>query len=186
MAEEIDGNMEEAAEGPYTEEEGKKLSGGLVKLLMMIAAGLVAMILMVVIAYIVFNVMDTKRTGTKGKAVLRSQVEKRKPPRLTMPLKAFKLNLSDPTGTNPVFIQVEMALAYEQNNEKLQNELIERKFEIRDKVITLISSKTYEDVNTPDKIEDLKKEIKNQINTLMINGLIEDVYLLEFNVVLRS
>ena len=57
---------------------------------------------------------------------------------------------------------------------------------MRDKIITLISSKTYEDINTPDKIQGLKKEIKNQVNTLLINGLIEDIYLIDFNAVPRS
>lgn len=185
MAEEnLDQNVD-AAEGPYTEEEGKKVSGGLVKILMMAAVGLVAAIVMVIISVIVFNVMN-KGGGKAATKVLNPSVQKRTPPRLTMPLKALKLNLNDPTGTNPVFLRVEMALAYEKMNEKLQAELTERKFEIRDKVITLISSKTHEDVNSPEKIELLKKEIKNQINTLLINGLIEDVYILEFNVVPRS
>jgi flagellar FliL protein len=177
--------LDETEAGPYTEEEGKKISGGLLKILMIVASILVGVILMVIISNIVFNI---KSTGvSKQEEVLWAPgVTPKKPPYQTLHIDPLKLNLNDPTGTNPVFIQIELALAYEQNNIKLQTELLSRRFEIRDKIITLISSKTYEDINTPDKSQSLKKEIKNQVNTLLINGLIEDVYIIDFNAVPRT
>jgi len=187
MAEELEKETEqEESSGSYSEQEGKKLSGGLVKMLMMVASALVGIILMVVVSNIVYNVKSSGGGDEQKEVIWAPGVTPKKEPFQTMLINQLKMNLSDPTGTNPVFVQMEMALAYEQSNLLLQNELLNRKYEMRDKIITLISSKTYEDINTPDKIQGLKKEIKNQVNTLLINGLIEDIYLIDFNAVPRS
>lgn len=186
MAEDLEKETEqEESSGSYSDQEGKKLSGGLVKMLMIVASALVGIILMVVVSNIVYNVKSSGVDDQK-EVIWAPGVTPKKEPYQTMLINQLKMNLSDPTGTNPVFVQMEMALAYEQNNLLLQNELLNRKYEMRDKIITLISSKTYEDINTPDKIQGLKKEIKNQVNTLLINGLIEDIYLIDFNAVPRS
>ena len=172
--------------GPYTEEEGgKKISSRLIKILMLFAAFFVGVIIMVVVSNVVFNIRSSGK-GKQEEILWAPGVTPKKQPFQTLHLDPFKLNLNDPTGANPVFIQIELAMAYEQNNIQLQTELLSRKFEIRDKIITLISSKTYEDINTPDKIQSLKKEIQNQINTLLIAGLIEDVYVIEYNAVPRN
>ncbi len=186
MAEEnLNELQEQEAVRPYTEEESeKKISSRLIKILMFVAIGIVAILMMIIVNRIMKSIDGGKKEQTE--ILWAPGVTPKKKPFQSLHLNPFKLNLNDPTGSNPVFIKIELALAYEQNNIKLQTELLSRKFEIRDKIITLISSKTYEDINTPDKIQDLKKEIKNQTNELLINGLIEDVYIIEYNAVPRS
>lgn len=169
----------------YDEVGGKGLSKGLIKILMFIAAGLVGIILMVVVSNIVFN-MRNKGETKQEEVTWAPGVTPKKSPYQTLKIDPFKLSLNDPTGTNTVFLMFEMAIGYEKNNIKLQTELSDRKFEMRDKILTLLASKTYEDLNTPDKVQTLKKEIKNQINTLLLNGLIEEIYIIEFNAMLKQ
>lgn len=175
----------ESGEGYPEEKSGGFLSRGIVKILMFVAAGLVGIILMVVISNIVFNIRSAGERKQE-EVMWTPGVKPKKPPYQTMHLEPFKVNLNDPTGTKPVFVNLDIALAYEKNNVMLQTELLDRKFEIRDRIITLISSKTYEDINTKDKLEDLKKEIRNQINALLIGGSIEEIYVVDFNAVIKS
>lgn len=188
MAEERMEEMEEKEEKESTgsqayEEEGSRgLSKGLIKILMIVASVLIGIILMVIVSNIVFN-MRNKGESKQEEVTWAPGVTPKKDPYQTLKIDQFKLSLNDPTGTNPVFLQFEMAIGYEKNNIKLQTELSDRKFEMRDKILALLASKTYEDVNTPDKIQTLKKEIKNQINTLLIHGLVEEVYIIEFNAI---
>ena len=184
MAEEKDEleEKEEQEEVNYAKEEGTKLSSKLVKILMLVAAFIVGIILMIIISNIVYNIKTKGETAVQER-IWAPGVTPKKEPFQTLHLDPFRLNLNDPTGANPVFIQLEIALAYESNNIKLQTELLNRKFEIRDTIITLISSKTYEDLNTPDKIQSFKKEIQRQVNSLLINGLIEDIYIIDFNAI---
>ncbi|HOJ50709.1 MAG TPA: flagellar basal body-associated FliL family protein [Spirochaetota bacterium] len=185
MAEEKEEIEEKEDTETYTQEEGPKLSSKLVKMLMLVAAFIVGIIIMIIVSNIVYNIKTKGETAVQEK-IWAPGVTPKKEPFQTLHLDPFRLNLNDPTGANPVFIQLEIALAYESNNIKLQTELLNRKFEIRDTIITLISSKTYEDLNTPDKIQSFKKEIQRQVNSLLINGLIEDVYIIDFNAIPKS
>jgi flagellar FliL protein len=180
-----EGNDEQSGAGLDPEVGGGKRIGGLIKILMIGASILVGVIIMIVISNIVFNIKSSGQT--KQEEVLWAPgVTPKKDAYQTIKVDPIKLNLNDETGANPFFISVEMALAFEKNNIPLQTELNERQFEMRDKIIALISSKTYGDINTPDKVQGMKKEIKSQINTLLINGMIEDIYFIEFNAMPRS
>ncbi|OHD11954.1 MAG: hypothetical protein A2Y41_05150 [Spirochaetes bacterium GWB1_36_13] len=185
MAEELN-DEESKEEGGISEQpSGGFLSKGIVKILMIVASFLVGVILMVLVSNIVFNIRE-KGSQKEEEVIWSPGVTPKKPAYQTLGLDPFKINLNDPTGTMPGILQLEIALAYEKNNVKLQTELLDRKLQIRDKIITLLSSKTYEDLNTPDKIADLKKQIKNQINTLLMEGIIEEIYVSSFDVITRT
>lgn len=174
----------DSEQGAYTEEESK-LSPKLLKIIVFAITAIIGLILMFVVKSVVFNLRHRGDSKVLER-IWQPGVVPPKPPYQNLKLSPLKLNLNDPTGTNPVFLQLEIALAYEKNNIKLQTELLDRKFEIRDQIITLLSTKTYEDINTPDKIQSLKREIKEEANKLLMNGEVENIYIIEFNAVPRS
>ncbi len=78
-------------------------------------------------------------------------------------------------------IKLSLYLAYDEDNSSLAEELNDRNIEIIDKVQLIIAAKNYDDLNTANKREfNLKKELINEINSLLIEGKIKDLYFTQF------
>lgn len=61
-------------------------------------------------------------------------------------------------------------------------ELGQRKFQIRDIVISTVSSMKKEDLDEPIEREELKERLKKLINNVLVNGEIIDIFFDEFTV----
>jgi flagellar FliL protein len=109
-------------------------------------------------------------------------VNKLKPkpePLTTLPLDEFKLNTAD--IDEPHFLRVQLSLAYKnEDNKKLAQELPQRKEQIRDIILKILSSKEKQDVDEETERQTVKDEIKKEINNVLVNGQIEEIYILEF------
>ncbi|GMT50279.1 MAG: hypothetical protein IEMM0008_1818 [bacterium] len=91
--------------------------------------------------------------------------------------KEFEIWLNDLS----TIIKLSLYLAYDENNSSLAEELKDRNVEIIDKVQLIIAAKNYDDLNTANKREfNLKKELINEINSLLIEGKIKDLYFTQF------
>ncbi|MFN7904858.1 MAG: flagellar basal body-associated protein FliL [Pseudobdellovibrionaceae bacterium] len=55
-----------------------------------------------------------------------------------------------------------------------------RKSQVRDIIIILLSSKTYDEVSNREGKESLRNEIKEQLNSFLTTGEISAVYFTEF------
>ena len=93
-----------------------------------------------------------------------------------IPLETFLVNLSGARGRKLVKINME----FEVGGEQVQEEIDKLKPKIRDIVIIILSSKTYEQVSKKEGKESLRSEIRDQVNLFLTKGQINAVYFTEF------
>lgn len=92
------------------------------------------------------------------------------------PLDPFTANLLSDGGER--YIKCSMQL--EQNIETLTPELESKKAIIRDIILRILSSKTYEEISTVKGKERLKDEIANKINEILNDGFIKNIFFTDF------
>lgn len=94
----------------------------------------------------------------------------------TFSLDEFLVNLKSDKSSG--FLKTNIYIGYDEDskdNKELPTELEEKKPVLRDSVNSVLRAKKTEDFDGT-KDEQLKKEIKDKINTLLTKGQIEDVY----------
>ncbi len=91
----------------------------------------------------------------------------------------FTVNLADPTETHYLRTNVVLELDYG-SNLKLSDEVDKRTPQIKDIVISALSSKTSIQLADPENREALKQEIKDKINAILNRGQITKVYFTTF------
>ncbi len=142
-------------------------------------------VLQLVIAAIIagtvsFIVVSQMRARISEEIVVQKSPLKKEPAPLTFDLGSFNINTSD--IDEPHFARLKIYLGYPERNTALQAELSQRKFQIRDIVINVISSKRKEDLDESIERQELKEELKKLINNMLIEGEIIDIYFDEFTV----
>lgn len=90
----------------------------------------------------------------------------------------FVVNLADPTGSR--YLRVSLSVEIPPKNVKLQAEMEQKLPKIKDTVITVLSSKTFEEITTPQGKISLKQELLRRINANLSSGRLMDVYITEF------
>ena len=93
-----------------------------------------------------------------------------------VPLETFIVNLSGSKGRRIAKVNMELEL---QGNQ-VQIEIEKRKAQIRDIIIIILSSKTYDEVAQREGKDILKNEIKDTLNAFLTKGKILNVYFTEF------
>ena len=93
-----------------------------------------------------------------------------------IPLETFLINLAGSRGRRIAKINMEL----EVQGDKIEEELDIRKAQIRDMVIILLSSKTYDEVSTRQGIDFLRDEVRDTLNGFLTKGKITKVYFTEF------
>lgn len=89
---------------------------------------------------------------------------------------SFLVNLADANGKR----YLKLAMKLELSGTKLQEELAQRNFEMRDSIIMVLSGKEFEDISTPPGKTRLKQEIMNRLNKIMKSGQVKEIYFTEF------
>ena len=108
-----------------------------------------------------------------------TQVEEKAAPEdvgKVMPLETFVVNLAGSKGRKVLKVNMEL----EVKGLEVEKEIETRKAQIRDFIIIILSSKSYEEVSVKDGRESLKTEIKDNINSFLSKGKILNVYITEF------
>lgn len=90
----------------------------------------------------------------------------------TYSLGEYMVNLDEPNYRR--YIKVKISVGY--NVKKLDAELVEKASPISDIINTILRSKKLEDVNTAEKTESIKNEIKDKINSKLTTGKLANVY----------
>jgi flagellar protein FliL len=93
-----------------------------------------------------------------------------------VPLETFIVNLSGSKGRRIAKVNMEMEL----QGDQVQVEIDKRKAQIRDIIIIILSSKTYDEVSTREGKDVVKNEIKDTLNAFLTKGKILNVYFTEF------
>lgn len=93
-----------------------------------------------------------------------------------VPLETFIVNLAGSKGRKVAKVNMEL----EVQGEHILDEIEKRKAQIRDIIIIILSSKTYEDVSSREGKDGLRNEVKDTINSFLVQGKITNVFFTEF------
>lgn len=88
------------------------------------------------------------------------------------------VNLSTPGSVNPKFVRVTVSL--EIPNEDTENEVKTKMPQVQNAIIDLFNSKKPADLASADGRDYIKDEIKNALNSFLINGKVKAVYFTNF------
>lgn len=91
-------------------------------------------------------------------------------------METFLVNLSDPQGGRYLRLTMQFRLSSPQT----AAEFTERKAELRDAVLMLLSSQKSDDISTLSGKMALKRTLMAQMNRLLRQGQVEDIYFTEF------
>lgn len=137
---------------------------------------IIIVILLLVIGvgiYFGYNIVLKNQQGQKTEVtyVEKELVEK------ALPLEEFLVNLSDPGGQK--YVQTKLTLAYPEDNKKLDKEINKNIDKITDIINLTLRKKVSADFEG-DKLESIKKEIKDKINENLIEGRVTNIYITKF------
>lgn len=91
-------------------------------------------------------------------------------------LGSFLVNLADKNANTYAKVSITLELS----NQKVQEEVVKRLPIIKDAVINLLSSKTYDQIRTPEGKEELRLELIKRINAILITGGVQNIYFTQF------
>lgn len=93
-----------------------------------------------------------------------------------IPLETFIVNLAGSKGRRVAKVNIEMEI----EGDSVITEIDQRKAQVRDIIIILLSGKTYDQVASKEGKDQLKEQIKDTVNAFLTKGKIKDVYFTEF------
>ncbi len=92
-----------------------------------------------------------------------------------IPLETFIVNLAGSKGRKVLKVNME----FEINGQEVIQEIENRKAQIRDFIIIILSSKSHDEVSSKEGKDALRNEIKDNINSFLSKGKIINVYFTE-------
>jgi len=96
-----------------------------------------------------------------------------------MPLENFTVNLAQGDGPRR-FVRLDAVLKL--SNDAKNSEFEARKPQIRDTIISILNTKRPEDLLKKEGKSFLKEEIKASINSFLVDGRVEDIYYISFQI----
>jgi flagellar FliL protein len=102
--------------------------------------------------------------------------EKKHPEVVMQDMETFLVNLADPGSKR--FLKVTMKAKLD--SMQLSEEFKSRLFELRDSILMILTSKTSEEVASPEDKLTLKREILTALNKSLHKGQVQDIYFTEF------
>jgi flagellar FliL protein len=137
------------------------------------------------IAFMVYKGKQMESANPGIEAVVRGEVqtqkeeaaEEKNQTKVLLGFKEFVVNLSGSRGRRVVKATIELELP----NERSKKEIERRGAQIRDQIILILSSRTYEDISGKEGKEQLRTDIKNAINASLSEDLkVLNVYFTDF------
>ena len=155
---------------------GKK--GGSKTVLIIIVAGFV---LFMAMAGAGFYILWQKMPGSSANSAMTSEsaTEKEPPSKGLGPIYSinpFVINLAGSGGKR--FLRVKMAL--ELKSQRTFEQVHAQLPRVKDTLLTILSAKKFQDINTVEGKSDLRTEIAAKMDTLFSKGAVTNVYLTEF------
>lgn len=97
-------------------------------------------------------------------------------PAITHEMDPFIVNLLDQQGKR--YLKAKLELEVEDND--IKEELIQRTAQLRDTILLLLTSKSFEDISSPEGKIQLRGELIVRINQVLQRGAIRTLYFTEF------
>ena len=111
--------------------------------------------------------------STEGAAAGKHEVKS------VMNLESFLVNLADMESTRFLKVTFRLGLDDAKSGEEYEKDPVVLAA-TRDKIITLLSTKTAEELLTPEGKERLRNEIREKVNSVLPGGKIVEVFIIEF------
>lgn len=166
--------IEEAEEEQEEQPQPKKATS---KLLLIVVIGALLVSLLGVGGYIIYTqVLGGGGEEAKKEAAKVAELKEAAKLGIVTALDPFIVNLTDDAGKR--YLKVTMQL--ELDNEILNEEITNKMPQIKDSIITVLSSKSTDDLLTIDGKFKLKEQIQTRVNVLLKTGVIQNVYFVEF------
>ena len=108
------------------------------------------------------------------KTLIFKEIERPSDTGFTYSMEELVINLKDDNR----YLKTEIALGY--GLKKDMNLIKQKETQLVDNIITILRSKTREDIMPVENTEDLKVEIKRQLNKQFEEEVITDIYITEF------
>lgn len=150
---------------------GGKAASRIVKILIYVVGGILAVFLIIGISYLVSKYVQ-ERSYQKEQDIV---VAPPPPPLAHYDLPTFQTTTSDEEAH---FAKVTISLAFEDNPELL-NELISRTVQMQHLINIILRGKRFEELNSVEDSVALAEEIKAHVNVILIAGKIKEVYFKE-------
>ena len=172
------GNEESENIAEETENAGKSGTGGSKTVLIIIIAGFV---LFMAMAGVAFYIPWQKMPGSTAKSVKTGEAvtEKAQTTKELGPIYAinpFVINLAGSDGKR--FLRVKMDL--ELKDQAIFKQVHAQFPRVKDKILTILSAKKFEDINTVEGKNNLRAQIAATIDALFSKGAVTNVYLTDF------
>lgn len=172
MAEEKSSNVDSAAKASTSGSGGKPI--------ILIALVVVNMLVVLGVGFMVWKsrqtppptieqIVDGEKKTEEHEKATPEEIGK------VIPLETFIVNLAGAKGRKVLKVNMEL----EVKGAEIVSEIDNRKAQIRDFIIIILSSKTYDEVSTKEGKDALRNEIKDNINTFLSKGKISNVYFTE-------
>ncbi len=168
--------MDELEDNSKNGQEGKSGGGGSKTLLIIIIAAFLLFILIAGAGFFILwkKMPNSENTQTEVAAQKEQSAQADVGP--IYDLQAFVVNLADPGGNR--FLRVKMSL--EVKDQELVEQMDKQRIRLRDKILTILSSKSYQNVNTVQGKTELRTEISAAVDGLFEKGAVKNVYFAEF------
>ncbi len=175
---------EAAAKETQAPSSGPQKGGGKSNLILVVIAVL-NMVAMVGMGYMLFSSKKKEAAEPKVEDVIRGEHEAQNHEKhgseesfigQIVPLETFIINLAGSKGRKIAKVSMEIEL----DTVKLASEIEKRKPQIRDIIINILSSKTFDEVSTKEGKDKLRNELKDTVNAFLTSGQIKSVYFTEF------
>jgi flagellar FliL protein len=157
----------DAPEGGAAKKKGGGLVALLPNLLKFVAIGLGALIFIVTVTVITFQIMNGGgRSQTNVNVSSDPYIGKRPEYLYYEGIGSVRTRTRDPT---PYSVVIDMAIGYDPNDKNAQTELISRRIELHDFVRSFFSSKYARELEAENEVR-LKQEILEALNTRVLNS----------------
>lgn len=173
-----DNTAEKITETPAEPDKGKKPKSSA----LLLGIVLLNTIVIVGVGYFLYvDRMNTLKTPTiepieQGAALDQKEGTLEATSGYAVPLDYFLVNLADDQGQKLFKVQME----FDVDSADVQEEINKRMPQVRDIIIILLSSKSYNQISTPKGKERLKEEIRDTVNSFLTKGKINKVLFTQF------
>ncbi len=98
--------------------------------------------------------------------------------RIACPLESFIVNLMDKAGLGKRYLKVTISL--EVGNEEYEKMVERHKPQLRDTILLLLSSQSFNEISTMEGKLELKQALLSRINQVLGQGIVHRIYFTEF------
>ena len=166
--------VEEAEE---EQEQGSQPKKAKSKILLIAVIGILLVALLGVGGFIVYTqVLGGGGEEAKKEAAKAEELKQAAKLGIVTALDPFIVNLLDEAGKRYLKVTMQLELDSEMLNEEISNKMPQ----IKDSIITVLSSKNTDDLLTVDGKFKLKEQIQTRVNVLLKTGVVKNVYFVEF------